>query len=365
MSKIEDLIKQYCPDGVEWKKLGDVCDITTGKLNANAAVTNGKYLFFTCSSEPSYIDEYAFDTDAILISGNGNVGELHSYCGKFNAYQRTYVLDKFADSVMKMYLYHYMNEYLTPYTIKNCRKGSVPYITLSMLQDFQIPIPHIAVQDEIVRILDKFTELEKELEKELELRRKQYEFYRDKLLTFDGGVDWKRFGDIAEFCTGSRNTQDAVENGRYDFFVRSQTPLKLDEYDYDDESVVTAGDGVGVGKVFHITYGKYALHQRAYRIHPLDKCVLNVKYLYYIFSNNFYDYIMMQKYNGSVASVRLPMLKSFEIPVPSPTEQERIVKILDKFDTLTTSLMSGLPAEIKLRKQQYEYYRDYLFGLLN
>ena len=193
----------------------------------------------------------------------------------------------------------------------------------------------------------------KELEKELELSRKQYEFYRDKLLTFDGGgVEWKRLGDIAEICTGSRNTQDAVENGRYDFFVRSQTPLKLDEYDYDDESVVTAGDGVGVGKVFHITYGKYALHQRAYRIHPLDKCVLNVKYLYYIFSNNFYDYIMMQKYNGSVASVRLPMLKSLEIPIPFLTEQERIVKILDKFDTLTTSLTSGLPAEIKLRKQQ-------------
>ena len=73
---------------------------------------------------------------------------------------------------------------------------------------------------------------------------------------------------------------------------------------------------------------------------------------------------MMQKYNGSVASVRLPMLKSFEIPIPFLTEQERIVKILDKFDTLTTSLTSGLPAEIKLRKQQYEYYRDYLFGLL-
>lgn len=177
-------------------------------------------------------------------------------------------------------------------------------------------------------------------------------------------MEWKRLGDVAKICTGSRNTQDAVENGRYDFFVRSQIPLKLDEYDYDDESVVTAGDGVGVGKVFHITHGKYALHQRAYRIHPLDKFVLNVKYLYYVFSNNFYDYIMMQKYNGSVASVRLPMLKEFEIPVPSLTEQERIVKILDKFDTLTTSLTSGLPAEIKLRKQQYEYYRDYLFGLL-
>ena len=107
MSKINELIQTLCPDGVEWKRLGDVCDITTGKLNANAAVVNGKYMFFTCDSESSHIDKYAFDTDAILISGNGSqVGHLHSYCGKINAYQRTYLLDNYDRIVKKDYLYN-------------------------------------------------------------------------------------------------------------------------------------------------------------------------------------------------------------------------------------------------------------------
>ena len=100
MSRLEELIEKLCPDGVEYIGLGNLCDIRTGKLNANAMVVNGDYLFFTCDALPSRIDNYAFDTDAILISGNGSqVGHLHRYKGKFNAYQRTYVLDNFIDSL--------------------------------------------------------------------------------------------------------------------------------------------------------------------------------------------------------------------------------------------------------------------------
>ena len=167
-----------------------MCCIQTGKLNANAATQNGKYLFFTCDKEPSRIDNYAFDTDAILISGNGSqVGHLHDYNGKFNAYQRTYVLSAFSGNVIKRYLFLYMSAYLKDYILQNCKKASIPYITLPMLQSFEIPIPEIKEQERIVSILDRFDKLCNDISEglpaEIEARRKQYEYYRDKLLSFE------------------------------------------------------------------------------------------------------------------------------------------------------------------------------------
>ena len=127
----------------------------------------------------------------------------------------------------------------------------------------KIPVPPLEVQYEIVQILDKFSELTAELT----ARRKQYEYYRDKLLTVSNGISIVKLSDIADISTGSSNTNEAVENGLYPFFVRSQEVLKKNEYEYDETAIITAGDGVGVGKVFHYIEGKYALHQRAYRIH--------------------------------------------------------------------------------------------------
>jgi len=182
-------LNKLCPDGVEYSKLDSICNlITTGKLNANAMVENGKYPFFTCDANPYRINEYAFDTTAIIISGNGSqVGHINFYQGKFNAYQRTYVLSEFNNVDVK-YLLHYLKGNLNNYIILHSKKGSVPYITMPMLKNFSVPVPPMPVQQEIVRILDNFTEstaeLRVELETELEARQKQYEYYRDKLLTF-------------------------------------------------------------------------------------------------------------------------------------------------------------------------------------
>ena len=130
MSKIEELIEKLCPNGVEYKTLSNICGvITTGKLNANAMVEDGEYPFFTCDAVPHKINKYAFDTEAILISGNGSqVGHINYYNGKFNAYQRTYVLSDFK-YVKVLFLFHYLKGYLKDYILLNCRKGSVPYIT--------------------------------------------------------------------------------------------------------------------------------------------------------------------------------------------------------------------------------------------
>jgi type I restriction enzyme S subunit len=167
-------------------------------------------------------------------------------------------------------------------------------------------------------------------------------------------------GDVATIGTGSHDTQDAIADGDYIFYARGRDPLRLNEFDFDETAIITAGDGAGVGKVFHYAQGKYALHQRAYRIVPGG--AMNPRFVYHCIKSHFYAYIQKASVSSSVTSLRRPMFLNFPIPVPSLTEQARIVAILDKFDALTNSLTEGLPREIELRQKQYEHYRDLLFS---
>ena len=359
-------------DGVEVESLSmrEVCGlITTGKLNANAMDEDGIYPFFTCNETPYKINTYAFDLEAILISGNGSqVGHLNYFKGKFNAYQRTYVIGDFCNNVLVMYLFHYLNYTLKAYITQNSRKGSVPYITMPMLENFQIPIPcpenpekSLEIQAEIVRILDAFTAMTAELTAELNLRKQQYNYYRDQLLSFEEGeVKWKTLGEVAVIGTGQHDTKDAIEAGDYVFYARGREPLTLDVYDFDETAIITAGDGAGVGKVYHYAQGKFALHQRAYRIVPGEH--MNPRFVFHYVSSYFYAYIQKASVSSSVTSLRRPMFLKFPIPVPELEEQARIVAILDKFDALTNSITEGLPCEIELRQKQYEYYRDLLLS---
>ncbi len=144
-------------DNYSIKYLGELCSITTGKLDANAMVVNGKYPFFTCAEETFRIDEYAFDTEALLISGNGaNLGYIHYYNGKFNAYQRTYVLDKFAIDVM--YIKYYLETFLNKRINQEVNVGNTPYIVLSTLTKMRIKIPDILIQQRIVTTIKSLKE---------------------------------------------------------------------------------------------------------------------------------------------------------------------------------------------------------------
>lgn len=152
-------------------KLGDLCDITTGKLDANAQVVNGKYRFYTCAAEYCYIDEYAFDTEALLISGNGaNVGYIHYYKGKFNAYQRTYVLDNFKCNIH--YIKYRLDYLLNQIISREKNAGNTPYIVLPTLQNINIYLPkNISKQTKIVNILSG-------KDKEIELLKQELEQYK-------------------------------------------------------------------------------------------------------------------------------------------------------------------------------------------
>ncbi|MCS6211081.1 restriction endonuclease subunit S [Shewanella baltica] len=264
------------------------------------------------------------------------------------------------------YVFHFL---LSQYEyIKSLGSGSQTNINAGIVKKLVVPIPcpnnpekSLAIQAEIVRILDAFTAMTAELTAELIMRKKQYNYYRDQLLSFEEGeVEWKTLGDVAVIGTGKHDTRDAIEDGDYIFYARGREPLKLNTFNFDETAIITAGDGAGVGKVYHYAQGKYALHQRAYRIVPDDS--MHPRFVYHYISAYFNDYIQKASVSSSVTSLRRPMFLKFTIPVPPLSEQSRIVEILEKFDTLTTSIQEGLPREIELRQKQYEYYRDLLLS---
>jgi len=166
--------------------------------------------------------------------------------------------------------------------------------------------------------------------------------------------------EIAKIGTGSSDRKNAKDNGIYPLYVRSKEVFRIDSYEFDEEAIIIPGEG-GIGEIFHYVNGKYALHQRAYRINFLTDLIYT-KFAYYYFSSKFKWFILSRAVNATVSSIRKPMLEAFKIPIPPLPVQQKIVAILDKFDALVNDLTCGLPAEIKLRRAQYEYYRNQLLN---
>ena len=374
MSYLSELIEKFCGDGVEWREIGEVCDIQTGKLNANAMNENGKYLFFTCNEFPSRIDTYAFDGKAIMISGNGsNVGHVNYYEGKFNAYQRTYVLLKFDECINVLFLFYYLKSNLRDYLKINSKKGSVPYITLPVIKNFKIPIPPLEVQKEIVRILDKFTNLIYELTRELTLRKKQYEYYRDKLLTFgddvprvklgevctnfivpmrdkpkifDGDIPWCRIEDIeGKFLNGSKSEK----------FVSKSTVDKMNLKIFPTGTVIcSCSASIGT----YVINTKPLITNQTFIGIVVGEKILNTWLRYYLETQT--KKLILLANSSTIPYISKDKFKELLIPLPPLEEQERIANILDKFDKLCNDISEGIPAEIEMRQKQYEYYRDKL-----
>ena len=174
-------------------------------------------------------------------------------------------------------------------------------------------------------------------------------------------IEWRTLGEMAEIGTGSSNRQDEAENGVYPFYVRSKNILRSSTYQFDETAIIIPGEG-GIGDIFHYAEGKYALHQRAYRIKVNAENELFPKFIFYYMTNAFKPFILSRCVGATATSIRKPMLTDFPIPLPPLSEQRRIVDILDRFDTLTNSISEGLTKEIALRRKQYAYYRDALLS---
>lgn len=377
MSKIEDLIKQYCPNGCEWKRLGDVCDITSGSfVKKDKQSTDGRYLVYNGGiTHTGYYDEYNAEADKVIISARGaGAGFVNHVMTRFWAGNSCFVLNIIHNTMLRSRFLYYAMTVQMSLIIAKRQEGSIPAVSKNQLMLLQIPVPPLPVQEEIVRILDEFTELEKELEKELEMRKKQYEWYRDELLTFGDDVEYKKLGEVAPF---SVERIDVLE-------LDDENYVGVDNLLQDKHGKIISTHVPVNGKCTKYNIGDILIGNiRPYlrKIWFSDRCggtngdVLvfhnNLKekvydrYLYHILASEMFFLFDINNSKGA----KMPrgdkkVILEYPIPVPPLQEQQRIVEILDTFDTLTTDLTKGLPAEIKMRHQQYEYYRDYLFGLL-
>lgn len=367
MSKLEKLIQQYCPDGVEWKHLEEFCEIKTGKgITKKDSNENGTYPIISGGVTPmGYYHIFNREGRTVTISRVGANAGLVSFIDK-----RFYLNDKCfsiipSNSTNTKFLYYILSA--READIKGMQsEGGVPTINTQKVGSIEIPLPPLPVQEEIVRVLDSFTELQAELQAELQKRKQQYNFYRDNLLNFKninrGGqeIKWMKIGEICNVITGGEVPVDSIKgdtpqgdfkypiwgNGK-DIYGYSAT------YQITQDAVCISSIGANTGAVFfHSAYFTPIIRLKV--LIPLSKKV-STKYLFYILSTIGFD---VKK--SSVPNMNSTEVKQKRIPIPPLAEQNRIVAILDRFDTLTTDLTQGLPAEIEKRRQQYEFYRDKL-----
>lgn len=394
MSKIDELIAKLCPNGVEYHALQDVFDIKNGYTPSKANPTfwtNGTIPWFrmedirkngrVLNESIQKITPEAvkggrlFPANSLIIATTATIGEHALLTADSLANQRfTFLVRKVncLDLLDPRFVFYY-GFVLGEWCRNNTNVSSFASVDMAKFKQFKIPIPPVEIQREIVDILDKFTQLEAELEAELEARKKQYEHYRNQLLTFDetGGVQWKTMAEIAHFKNGKGHEKSIVEDGQY-IVVNSKfisTSGNVKKYANDQIAPVYAGDvlmvmsdlpkGKALARTFYIDQDdKYTLNQRICSLTVRDSNELSDRYLFYIANRNH----QLLRYDSGVdqTNLRKDDILNITIPIPSLSEQNRIVSILDKFDKLTTDISEGLPAEINARRKQYEHYRSKL-----
>jgi len=370
---------------VVWKPLGEVCKVLRGKrLTKKELSDEGIYPVFHGGLIPlGYYNSYNRKGNQTMVINTGSIGEVVWSGVDFWSSDGTFVVET-NDVIEDKFLYYYLKT-KEQYLKSQKREGGVPTIDRSVVEKLSIPLPPLSVQQEIVRILDKFTQLEAELEAELDCRKRQYEYYRNKLLTFNeigGGTEivWKTLGEVSKKISSGGTPKTTVSeyyNGEIPW-LRTQevgygeiwdTSIKITEEAIKNSSakwipkdcVIIAMYGATVGRV-GINKIPLTTNQACANI-EVNEEIANYKYIYYYLLNQ-YEYIKSLG-AGSQTNINAQIVKSLKIPLPPLEEQQRIANILDKFDTLVNSISEGLPKEIALRRKQYEYYRGKLLTFTN
>ena len=373
MSYLEKLL-----DGVEveWLPLGEVSALRRGRVMSKGYLTEnfGPYPVYSSQTANNgkigSINTFDFDGEYISWTTDGaNAGTVFYRTGKFSI---TNVCGLITLKSKYPLIYKFLFYWLTIEAKKHVYSGmGNPKLMSHQVENIPVPIPcpdnpekSLAIQSEIVRILDKFTALTAELTAELTMRKKQYNYYRDQLLSFDEGeVEWKMLGDLGENLDSKRKpiTSGLREAGSIPYYGASGIVDYVKDYIFDGDFLLISEDGANLLArntpiAFSIS-GKSWVNNHAHVI-KFDSYAERRYVEYYLNSIDLAPYIS----GAAQPKLNKKNLESIRIPNPSPEDKERIVSILDKFDALTNSINEGLPREIELRQKQYESYRDLLFS---
>lgn len=382
MSKINELVQTLCPDGVEYKILPMIsvnCD------RKRKAITSGKRIagstpYYGASGIVDYVEGYIFDGVYLLVSEDGanllarSTPIAFSISGKTWVNNHAHVL-KFENDVTRKFVEYFLNSIdLSPYITG----GAQPKLNQDNLNSIEIPVPPLPVQEEIVRILDEYTELEAELEaklsEEIELKQKQYEYCASKLFE-DLNVEYISMSELAKFKYGYTDKASDSGNARFiritdidDFGELSSVDEKYitltddaEKYLLTKGSLVVARTGATYGKTLYFDSDEPSVYASfLIKIDFDNNQVLNRYYWHFTKTSLYWEQANKYVKVGGQQQFNSPALGRVCVPVPSPTEQERIVKILDKYDTYTRDMISALNTELESRKKQYAYYRDQL-----
>ena len=361
MNRIERLLQELCPEGVEYRKLGELCEFQRGNTITAKDASDGDVPVVAGGQKPAYYRNVANrEGKTIVIAGSG------AYAGFVTYWEiPIFVSDAFSVNPNKnldtKYLYYYLKNIQEK--IHSTKKGSgVPHVHGSSIAKFDIPVPPLPIQEEIVRILDHFTELAAELRAELQARKEQYEYYRNKLLTFEEGderVRWMKMSDIYDMKSGksiSASEISSMQTEEYPYPCYGGNGLRgyVATFNQEGEKVLVGRQGALCGNVCFVCNFFYATE---HAIVISDKGYCLPHYTFYLLT--MMD-LNQYKTAGAQPGLSISRLEKIKIPIPSLSEQQRIVSILDKFETLVNDLSQGLPAEIAVVQEQYEYYRNKL-----
>ncbi len=310
-------------------RLGELAKIKTGKLDANASCEDGAYPFFTCSREPLRIATYSYDCECVLVAGNGDLNVKY-YNGKFDAYQRTYIIEKKSEQIYVPFLYFFMESYLQELRSLSIG-GVIKYIKLSNLTNALVELYPISEQKAIVTKLEKVNGIiniyKQQLQKLDELVKSRFmELMKRQEISGEG----KRckLGALTKIQTGKLDANASSPNGEYPFFTCSKDTLRIDSYSYDCECVLLAGNGEINAKYYD---GKFDAYQRTYIIQSNDKSLLLVPFLYR-FMEQYVATLQAQAIGGVIKYIKMGNLTEADIVLPKMEVQDRFVAFANQID---------------------------------